>query len=319
MGEALVERDNKFEALDIKPMNSKKHSRKHSGGVIAPSPLKHIRAQSIIESSFTPATPMEFHPSISSITKNISSDLLPQIMDVSGGGGGGGAQQQWTSNQFKHFNSSIRGIDGGPRIIRTASEATSDRSLSYKIPTMVSQIWNKITLLLDKKKQEIPKLLSVVNKDLYPIIQEAMNDVAPIIKLLYNNNNNNAQIVQIPNIIHEQQATNNNNNNQKQNNNNHGKYLSMFGHGYDGDEDSSSDSDGSEIRRSIGIRHFPYINAMKQYCLTESRLYEFFLAFENLAIDQIFGDINIIFGDIKKPNNNTQNKPPHLQHRKVYY
>merc|ERR1711933_218393 len=86
----------------------------------------------------------------------------------------------------------------------------------------------------------------------------------------------------------------------------HGKYLSMFGHGYDGDEDSSSDdSDGSEIRRSIGIRHFPFVSAMRQYCLTESRLYEFFLAFENLAIDQVFGDINIIFGKTKKKKNNS--------------
>merc|ERR1712154_678023 len=75
----------------------------------------------------------------------------------------------------------------------------------------------------------------------------------------------------------------------------HGKYLSMFG--YDGDEDSdTSDSEASDVRRSIGVRHFPFLNAMKQYCMTESRLYEFFLAFENLAIDQVFGDINVIFG-----------------------
>ncbi len=63
---------------------------------------------------------------------------------------------KWTSNPFKNkFNSSIRGIDGGPRIIRT------EILLSYKIPTMVSQIWNKITLL-DKKKLEIPTLLFLI-------------------------------------------------------------------------------------------------------------------------------------------------------------
>ncbi len=70
---------------DMNNNKKQKHSRKHSGGVIAPSPLKHIRAQSIIESSFTPATPMVFHPSItlSSFTmKNMPNNIdLPIIND----------------------------------------------------------------------------------------------------------------------------------------------------------------------------------------------------------------------------------------------
>ncbi len=131
--------------------NQKKHSRKHSGGVIAPSPLiklKHIRTQSIIESSFTPATPMEFHPSISKGNYNINNANNGLIDSINGSDGN--TINGRRSLQFKNkFDSSIHGIDGGsgPRIIRTASEATSDRSLSYKIPTMVSQIWNNYTII----------------------------------------------------------------------------------------------------------------------------------------------------------------------------
>ena len=330
-----------------------KHARKLSGGgSIAPAPIKHLRATSIIESSFTPATPMEFHPSISASTGKIQSNITSA--NYVGG---------WTASKFKNkFHSSIRGIDGGPRIIRTASEATSDRSLSYKIPTMVAEVWSKITKLLDIKIKSIPRLLSAVKKDLSPIIQEAMNDVAPIIKLLYNNqqthgngsvgfvdgqtsaeesghdtdtplghngNNLNGGSMKFKNFLNNNMDEKENGSNKSlniQNNQTHGKYLSMFGHGYDGDEDidtTDSDSDGSEIRRSIGIRHFPFIKAMRQYCLTESRLYEFFLAFENLGIDQVFGDINIIFGEVnsiiksvknnnikKSDNNNNNNKKP---------
>jgi len=238
----------------------------------------------------------------------------------------------WTANLFRDkFHSSIRNNDGGARIIRTASEATSDRSLSYKIPTMVSDIWNRLQKLLDKKLASIPTLLQAVRKDLYPIIQEAMTDVAPIIKVLYNNAA--ANVAQFaggvgsasidtsadesgvdldekgkingttsPNFNKlnpdDVGSTKSMNSTPQQQTQNHGKYLSMYG--YDGDEEidtDSSDSDGSEIRRSVGIRHFPLVKAMRQYCLSEPRLYEFFLAFENLAIDQIFGDINIIFGD----------------------
>jgi len=285
-----------------------KHSRKMSGGgMISPAPLKHLRATSIIESSFTPATPMEFHPSISSINGKVMENDINTNNIVQHNG--------WTANKFKHkFNSSIRGIDGGPRIIRTASEATSDRSLSYKIPTMVAEVWSKLNALLNMKKDKIPILLAAVNKELYPIIQEAMNDVAPIIKLIYNNNPAmfvNGKMHKLKTIESEQtDGSNKSIENGGGNGNNvqkHGKYLSMFG--YDGDEDSSSDdSDASDVHRSIGIRHFPFLNAMKQYCMTESRLYEFFLAFENLAIDQVFGDINVIFGVAHKSKTNIQQK-----------
>eukprot|EP01083_Nonionella_stella_P187134 686939_1 len=266
-------------------MAGRKHSRKHSGGAIAPAPLKHVRAASIIESSFTPATPMVFHPSISSATGKVQSTINSNNYISSAANNH--ARNGWTAHQFKHkFHSSIRGIDGGPRIIRTASEATSDRSLSYKIPTLVSQVWNRISHLLDSKREEIPQLLHAVNRDLYPMIQEAMNDVAPIIKMLYNSSPHA--------VYHRDTSTSDIEDKQQQ----HGKYLSMFG--YDGDEDSSSDSDGDEIRRSIGIRHFPFIKAMRQYMMSESRLYEFFLAFENLAIDRVFGDINIVLAADKK-------------------
>ena len=319
-----------------------KHARKHSGGGnIAPAPLKHLRATSIIESSFTPATPMEFHPSISAATGKIQSNI--NTNNYMGG---------WTANKFKNkFHSSIRGIDGGPRIIRTASEATSDRSLSYKIPTMVAEVWAKVTKLLDIKQKSIPILLSNIKKDLYPIIQEAMNDVAPIIKLLYNNQQNPlshlngfGQDTSAEESGHDTDTGMGANNKYRHNNylssndfkmdengsgksinatrQTHGKYLSMFGQGYEGDEDDTTDTDtdSSEIRRSVGIRHFPFVKAMRQYCLTESRLYEFFLAFENLAIDQVFGDINIIFGEnhnkkdndkktLLSKNNNNNNKP----------
>ena len=87
--------------------NKPKHSRKQSGGA---------------------ATPMLFHPSISAKTD--------KVLAAENDDGGDTEESKWTSHMFKHkFNSSIRGIDGGPRIIRTASEATSDQSLSYKIPT----------------------------------------------------------------------------------------------------------------------------------------------------------------------------------------
>ena len=125
-------------------------------------PKSHLRATSIIESSFTPATPMEFHPSISAISGKIQSDINSTNYH----------KKIWTASSFKNkFHSSVRGIDGGPRIIRTASEATSDRSLSYKIPTMVAEVWQKITNLLNEKQTQIPILLNAVNKDLYPIVQ----------------------------------------------------------------------------------------------------------------------------------------------------
>ncbi len=133
----------------------------------------------------------QFHPSISTKTGKIMSAIANDETDSASELLEEQNSKMWTAQMFKNkFNSSIRGIEGGPRIIRTASEATSDRSLSYKIPTMVSQVWNKISILLDKKRDKIPVLLQAVNKDLYPIIQEAMNDVAPIIKLLYNNTTN---------------------------------------------------------------------------------------------------------------------------------
>ena len=82
---------------------------------------------------------------------------------------------------------------------------------------------------------------------------------------------------------------------------------------YNGDDDSSTNTDRSEMRRSVGILHFAFISAMKQFflgtsrrsvgilhfafirhCTTEGRLYEFFLAF-----DQVFVDTYVVFGSLK--------------------
>ena len=161
------------------------------------------------------------------------------------------------------------------------------RSLSYKIPTLVSEAWARITEIVNRKQRAIPLLLQSIDKELRPLIEEVIHDVTPIIKLLYNavgyGSLSGMGREDIHEDVHPHSAG-------------HKARASVFGHGYDGDDDSWSESEGDEMHKKVGIRHFPLIRGMKEFCLTESRLYEYFLAFENLAIDQVFGDVHVVTG-----------------------
>ena len=66
------------------------------------------------------------------------------------------------------------------------------------------------------------------------------------------------------------------------------------------------------MRRSVGVRHFALIAAMKQNCGAEARLYEFFLAFENLTIGQVFADINVVFSTLKDAHKAKTAKRSHM-------
>ena len=191
------------------------------------------------------------------------------------GGGGRGrgradTDTQWSDSNQEHFKdysnrgrSKVLTEDRGPRIIRLAAEATSEESLSYKIPTKIHDMWEESNEIINKKMdKKLNRLIDSCKNELYPLIQECIHDVIPIAK----------------DLIESSKAKKDSSEKER---------SGGSGRNKNNDNDSqSSDSDVDGSTMTIGLNNFAMIKAMKQYCLIEERLFEYLIAFCNLSIEK---------------------------------
>ncbi|ETO26205.1 hypothetical protein RFI_10932, partial [Reticulomyxa filosa] len=164
----------------------------------------------------------------------------------------------------------------GPRIIRNASEATSEQSLSYKIPTRVADVWRHVVAQLELSHKTIDEFKGTVVQVMYPIVQLVVNGVVPAVKAMLREPSTSSPDLK-----------------PKSHNKDISKLQleSSFNDEKDQESQYSTDSDESHVHKDISLFDFPFINAMYQYCLTEGNLYEYLLAFERLAVEIPFGPV----------------------------
>ncbi|ETO19395.1 hypothetical protein RFI_17838 [Reticulomyxa filosa] len=280
----------------------------------------HIRVSSIIASTFSPA-------------ELIGTAIIDEEEEDDDGNGYRGNDQfaQSQANGYPNGNKSTKLLPKGgvvlnrkrsslsatnqlttqftgPRIIRSASEATSEQSLSYKIPTHVGDVWRKVIAQIDNKHKVINKFKDNIAQTMYPIIQVIMNGIIPAIKTMLRepsasspdlkpkSHDKDISRLQLDTNFNDEKdqgmlSFNNNNNKKKY-------YIYNFEENkrhpvvcHTCIQNQKHYSDESHVHKDISLFDFPFINAMYQYCLTEVNLYEYFLAFERLAIEEPFGPI----------------------------